>query len=265
MNKNIINKYDNGFNDYMELTRLIRQRNELTEAAYDLTKQEVNVLYLARWYVSRTPEIEKSPTVNISIDEYSRCLGVTRDRAGKDLRNAIETLYEKSIVFKSDNQTWGWLQSKPTVFGGGEYEITLSNRVFNNLLFPVDEKDTNFTKLYVSEASALKKASHVKLLELCRMTAYIKGFHLSIEELYQYFNLSDYNRSKFSYAERKIFQPAIKAIEKLGVYKIKIIKDKRGKGNTITDVFFQVDKVVQQIEVFGNKLDYDPNDNFMND
>lgn len=218
---------------------LIRQRNELTEACYSLSLPETRVLYLARYMVSKQIESVKSATVSISIYEYAKHFDCTLEKAGKDIRSSIKSLYNKDIKIARSNKYVRWLIDRPIKFTTGEYEITFSPMLFQFLTFTL-EREKHFTKLFLSDAARLHNPYAIRLLSLFRR--HVRGwFRFYIEDLIEFFEVPKSYQNNFAKIERLILQKAVDEIKEACFYSCEIIKLKQGK--KVTEIMFQFKKL----------------------
>ena len=81
----------------MESKLIVAKDNQLIQAGYTLSVSEQRVILLCIAKLDSRQKIPSNHEFTLSVDDLHRETGVTRENAYRDLRNAVKSLYDRTI------------------------------------------------------------------------------------------------------------------------------------------------------------------------
>ncbi|WP_334361583.1 RepB family plasmid replication initiator protein [Escherichia coli] len=227
------------------ISRSLAQANEITEAAYHLTRDQKRLLFIVvgRLRYASKDGVLGSGACELTVNEYAEMYNLPSAEASKDIRKAISGLSEKKVtIYNPDESTeseasyesYPWMIKDAYSPRRGTYIIHLNPYLmpFFTLL------DKRFTRLNFTEVSRLTNPYSMRLYEsLCQ---YRKddgsGFAiLGVEWMRERYGLP---KSYQRYAEfkRSFLTKAVAEIEKNT--KMKIVFSEVTEGGKVTRIKF---------------------------
>ena len=201
----------------------VKQSNELTEAAYDLSLRAKRVLWLClmQTYLTDYKHIGKSDNddyeslFTIKVDDYHELFGVNRVQASKDVREGVLELSRSSVVFYPKNGEYArGVVARPWLTEAGSKDVRGSwNIDFNpKLLQYIYGLSEQFTTYSLRDCGSLKNPRTIRLYEsLCQFRS--TGTWLTSRDwLNERFMLPDSQRNNFAEMKRTFLDPALKLI-----------------------------------------------------
>jgi plasmid replication initiation protein len=142
--------------------------NDLVEASYKLTLQEQRFVFacIVRLRAFHVPAEEQKTLVITASEFYERFPDMGRDNAERELKKAVDLLWERTIVIKGDKskREVRWLQERAEYFSGeGRVEITFSDSVLPYLTMLNKQL---FTRVTMKDISRLTSVYSIRIYEL---------------------------------------------------------------------------------------------------
>lgn len=217
----------------------VRQSLALTEATYDLSRDERRIIYLAAIQCAQNGIVEsgqQSFQINdyeIKVSDYSSVFNVAAHESSRDVRHAIETIFEKSVKIpdlessttdEKSIEEIRWIVGKKNLPKRGSWNISLNpsivphlTNLVNQIQYPIGDivklennYQYRFYELFIGEPSGTKT--------------------IEVEWLREKFCLTD-KKSYLLYSNLKnrILIPAIKQINASTKMTVDYTENKSGK------------------------------------
>lgn len=186
----------------------VAKSNFLTEASYRITLQEQRLIISCLNVVDGRSEIPKN--VTISASQYADNFGQTMNNAHRDLYNAAEKLYGRSIVVKDPEQIteFRWIQKKILKSqGDGQVTITFTDEILKY----ISQLKGHFTSYKIHCVSNLKSVYSMRLYELLIQFKSTGVRVIRVDEFKNLLGLEDMY-SQFKFLKRDVINPAIKEL-----------------------------------------------------
>lgn len=213
----------------------------LVESSYYLSPVEHKVINLLASTIDSYSSSE-IPECSIRVADYAELTGTGLVRASRTLRDALESLWEREIVWADGSRKCRWFQEIGEV-KEGILTAKFSDRVFNSIS---DLHESRYVQLVNEHSMVLKSAYAIRMLELLLIERHVNNWDkktrrhvcsFSVEELLYKTAAPD------SYKEYKTFRVqvldrTVKELEAKGLAKIeyKGVKD----GRRTTRVVFSI-------------------------
>ncbi|MFT6905747.1 MAG: plasmid replication initiation protein [Oleiphilaceae bacterium] len=226
-------------------TGVVRQSVALTEATYDLSRDERRVVYLAAIQCAQSDsgdqQIFPITDYEIKCADYAAMFEVDAHESSRDVRLAIKSIYEKSVIIpdpdaSSDTEASieeiRWIIGKKNLPRRGSWQITL-----NPLIVPHLTDLANRIKYPIGQIIYLQNTYQYRLYEL--FIAEPNGVReIEVDWLREKFCLND-KKSYQVYANlrQRIIDPAIKQINETTPMKISYIENKVNNKKVVSWTF----------------------------
>lgn len=217
-------------------TKEVSQSLALTEATYDLTRDERRIIYLiAVQCANNGLSIQENGLTDYEIktSEYGEMFEVCSHESSRDVRSAIKSIYDKSVIIPDMDESTEqerseeeirWVIGKKNLPKRGSWQITL-----NPLIVPHLTNLANKIKYPVGEIIHLQNNHQYRLYEL--LIAEESGERtIDIEWLKEKFCL-DKKKSYglYSNLKNRVIDPAIKQINETTPLNVSYIENKENK------------------------------------
>lgn len=143
---------------------VVAKDNRLIQASYALSISEQRVILLCIAKLDSRERIPEDYSFTVSVDDLMRETGVSRENAKRDLANAVNNLYKRTIKLDSNepDTELRWLFQKAFLNSGSE--VTL---YFSPPLLPfISELRERFTTYRLKDVTSFKCQYSIRLYEL---------------------------------------------------------------------------------------------------
>jgi plasmid replication initiation protein len=196
-----------------EREQIIVQHNSITEARYEMTSLEKNILYFLVSQIRKEDINSNKKFYKISINDLSSSTNKVLNHIHFKLLAKKMLARTLSLQFKGKFYEVNLISSSEYLKKEGCLEIELSEEV-SNLLFDLK---TNFTTLHLKSALSLKSKYSKRIYEMLSQYKDTKIFRISIDELKWRLSLKDFGTGldkyeKFSWFKKKVLDIAEREI-----------------------------------------------------
>jgi len=227
---------------------IVYKDNEVTEASYKLSliEQRIILFCIAKVNPLDKENYEKQKEQTIYVDEFAKMfLDFDRNSVYKQLKEAINKLYERSIIVKKPRsvKTFRWISSKHYFENEAQAIIRFSDEVMPYLA----KLKNQFTKYELHNVSAFKRVYSIRLYELLTQYKTKKARNLSVLELRTALQLND-KFKLFAEFKRKVIDSSIEEINEKSDLMIKYSLVKRGRSVVSIDFKITEKSRIKQIQ-----------------
>jgi len=186
----------------------VAKSNFLTEASYRITLQEQRLIISCLNVIDSRSDVQKNVTISASL--YANNFGLTMKNAHRELYNAADRLYNRSIIVKDPEQTteFRWIQKK-ILKNQGDGQITMT--FTDEILKYISQLKGHFTSYKIHCVSNLKSVYSMRLYELLIQFKSTGVRVISVDEFKNLLGLEQMY-SQFKFLKRDVINPAIKEL-----------------------------------------------------
>ncbi|EJN1766776.1 replication initiation protein [Salmonella enterica] len=221
--------------------------NALIEASYKLTLQEQRFLLVC---ISRLKSGENAPhpddqktMVITAVEFYEAFPDMGRQNAEAKLREAIDRLWDRSIIIRDDDkrEEFRWVQNRVQYLKGeGKVQITFSDSVMPYLT----QLKGQFTKVIIKNVSSLSSTHSIRIYELLQQFRSTGDRTISIDDFRSMLNLSDKYKD-FKALNRALIKPAIAELNEKSDLAVTVETIKEGRTVVALRFKFKEDKQIR--------------------
>ena len=257
--------------------KLIVKSNKVVEAGYELSTNEQRLVLLGISKMPKEQDINLRTGYEITAQEFADTYNIHPKTAYRELREASNKLYERSINIRTEEQTlkvrWASMIITDNPYCSDVVRDECWKRVvifFSPQIVPyLANLKANFTQYLHSDISSISGTYTIRFYEfICQYRA-VKKREIPIKDLRFMLNIND-KYPLFSDFRRWVIEPSIKEINEKTPMQVSYELIKKGK--TIVSILFkfkeksdpaQVTMKTQkkftdkQISFFANKLAHD--------
>ena len=170
----------------------VTQDNALITASYAMSLNEKRLLMSAMAQLDPTSKAWKDGRAEVTVlsSEWADLFGVDKKSAYRRLKEASDTLYNRSVRVKGDHRNGKdirWLQAKEYSIDEGRMTIVFSGAILRYLTSLFDE----FTNYDLLGVSGLKSTYSVRLYELSSQFKGTGWRYIELDDLREMFCLGD--------------------------------------------------------------------------
>ncbi len=176
--------------------------------------------------VNPRSDVPKSITIH-SEDFYGQFPDMGRANSERELKKAVDRLWDRSIVVKDPNQTeeFRWIQRK-VKYHKGEGKVTVS--FSEDIAKYLTQLSSQFAKVTLNNISGLKSVYSIRIYELLQQFIKAGNRLITVEEFRFLLDLGD-AYPQFKSLNRALIQPSIKEINLKSNIKVDVQQVKKGR------------------------------------
>jgi len=219
----------------------------LVESSYKLSEVEHKLVNMLISTLNSHKE-EETPTCSIRVQDYASLVGIRVDKAKYALVEAMDTLWEREIVWADGSKKCRWLQERADL-EGGIIEVKFSDRVFKSL---TDLKNSTYVQLVNEYSMVLKGSYTIRMFEILLAERYIKNWdnNKRIYKITLPFSELKYRLAvSNSYQEYRVFKVNVldKLVKELAAKDIAVITYQSVKlGRRVDAVEFRINWLIKK-------------------
>jgi len=219
---------------------LIVKSNQVIEASYTLTTIEQRLILSAIAQVPKGEEISDDVLYPLTTKNLVK-LGGDEKASHKEFKNAVNRLYERSIVLRDgdESDSFRWIQEK--VFK----ESTVAFIRFSKPILPfLSNLKSEFTKYLESDIVGMSSPYSIRFYELIMQYRSIGKREISLEDLRWMFQLQN-KYPVWADLKKRVIDQATKEINEHSPYNLTIEPKRTGRKITSIVLKFQDKKVLK--------------------
>ena len=219
---------------------LIVKSNQVIEASYTLTTIEQRLILSAIAQVPKGEEISDDVLYPLTTKNLVK-LGGDEKASHKEFKNAVNRLYERSIVLRDgdESDSFRWIQEK--VFNGSKVAFIR----FSKPILPfLSNLKSEFTKYLESDIVGMSSPYSIRFYELIMQYRSIGKREISREDLRWMFQLQN-KYPVWADLKKRVIDQATKEINEHSPYNLTIEPKRTGRKITSIVLKFQDKKVLK--------------------
>lgn len=227
---------------------LIVKSNQVIEASYTLTTMEQRLILSAIAQVPKGQEISDDVLYPLTTKNLVK-LGGDEKASHKEFKDAVNRLYERSIVLRDgdESDSFRWIQEK--VFK----ESKVAHIRFSKPILPfLSNLKAEFTKYLESDIVGMSSPYSIRFYELIMQYRSIGKREISLEDLRWMFQLQN-KYPIWADLKKRVIDQAIKEINEYSPYDLTIEPKRTGRKITSIILKFQEKKALKKIKKQGDK------------
>ena len=235
---------------------LVVKSNQVIEASYRLSVVEQRVVLSAIAKIPKMCEVSDDEIYTVSVQDL-QALGVHEKTAYRDLKEAVNRLYERSISLDIDDKLikMRWVQRIEFT----ENQSIVALRFSKDILPFISNVKANFTQYMLSEVSKMQGAYSVRVYELLVQYKTTGERSISIEDFRFMLDLGT-RYKQFNDLLKRVIEPSINEINEQSDLKVTATPQKTGR--KFTHIKFTI-KQKQKLKTLDPKRDPNTPDFFI--
>lgn len=228
----------------MAKNNLIVKSNQVVEASYTLTTIEQRLILSAIAQVPKGEEVSDDVLYPLFTEDLIK-LGGDKKASHKEFKEAVNRLYERSIVLRDgdESDSFRWIQEK--VFNGPSMAFVR----FSKPILPfLSNLKAEFTKYLESDIVGMSSPYAIRIYELMMQYRSIGKREISLEDLRWMFQLQD-KYPVWADLKKRVIDQATKEINEHSPYQLTIEPKKTGRKITSIVLKFQDKKALKAPKV----------------
>lgn len=205
---------------------IVAKDNQLIHASYELSISEQRVILLCIAKIDSRKQIPQNYEFTLSVDDMAGEIGVAKENAYRDLRNAVNSLYKRTIYLDPNepDTEMRWLFKKAMFKEKGVVVISMSPSLFPFLF----ELKKRFTTYKLRDVAKFKCQYSIRFYELLIQFKKNNELKVDVTWLRDALQLGDkYPRT--SDIKKYIVKPSIDDINEFSNVKVTFDQVKNGK------------------------------------
>ena len=233
---------------------LIVKSNQVVEAGYELTTNEQRLILLGISKIPKEQDINPYFGYEITAQEFATAYNIHPKTAYRELKEATNKLYERSIIIRNEQQTMKlrWASSIiadnpycPDVFPDENWKRVVI--FFNPQIVPyLSNLKENFTQYLQSDISNVGGAYTIRFYELICQYRTVGKREISIQDLRFILNIGDKYPLFYDFKKR-VIEPSIKEINEKTPMQISYEQKKKGK--TVVGIVLKFKEKPKQVQI----------------
>ena len=235
---------------------LVVKSNQVIEASYRLSVVEQRVVLSAIAKIPKMCEVSDDEIYTVSVQDL-QALGVHEKTAYRDLKEAVNRLYERSISLDIDDKLikMRWVQRIEFT----ENQSIVALRFSKDILPFISNVKANFTQYMLSEVSKMQGAYSVRVYELLVQYKTTGERYISIEDFRFMLDLGT-RYKQFNDLLKRVIEPSVDEINEQSDLKVTATPQKTGR--KFTHIKFTI-KQKQKLKTLDPKRDPNTPDFFI--
>lgn len=201
--------------------------NWLIEASYRLSLQEQRFMLSCIAKINPRKPIPRS-TMITAAEFYENFPDVGKGNAEKVLHDAVNKLWERSIIVADPNQTeeFRWIQRRARYHKGeARVSVTFSEDIAKYLT----QLSEQFTQVTLKNVSGLKSVYSIRIYELCQQFIKTGERTISVADFKSFLQLEAALYTQFKRVNDKVVKPSIKELNAKSNLEIEVEPIKNGR------------------------------------
>lgn len=223
---------------------LIVKSNQVVEAGYELTTNEQRLVLLAVSMISKDEDVSANVGYEISAQEFAAAYNIHPKTAYRELKEAANRLYERSIIIRNEQQTLKVRWTSMIITDNPHFPDVLRDEdwkrvviFFSPQIVPfLANLKANFTQYLQSDISNVSGAYTIRFYELICQYRTIGKREISISDLRFMLKIDDKYPLFYDFKKR-VIEPSIKEINEKTPMQVSYEQKKRGK--TVTSILLK--------------------------
>ena len=213
----------------------VTKHNHLNEASYRLTLDEKRLILTS---IANIHQGDKIPNeIEIKASDFAEMWGINPDSSYKQLKEARNNLYERSVRLKrlDNGEVWDirWVDAVAYQDGEGYIKISFSEKIKPYL----SELKSHFTTYRLAEIKNFKSGHAIRLYELLMQFKKTGWREVELEWFKNYFDMGD-KYPRWADFRRWVIDPAMSEINKRSPYDVSYETIKKGRSIAKIKFFF---------------------------
>lgn len=233
---------------------LIVKSNQVVEAGYELTTNEQRLILLGISKIPKEQDIDFRVGYEITAQEFATAYNIHPKTAYRELKEATNKLYERSIIIRNEQQTMKVRWTSSIITDNPYFSDVLPDEnwkrvviFFNPQIVPyLSNLKANFTQYLQSDISNISGAYTIRFYELICQYRTIGKREISISDLRFMLNIGD-KYPLFSDFRRWVIEPSIKEINEKTP--IQVSYEQKKKGKTVASVVLKFTETLKQAPI----------------
>ena len=229
---------------------LIVKSNQVVEAGYELTTNEQRLILLAISKIPKEQNIDFNVGYEITAQEFATAYNIHPKTAYRELKEATNKLYERSIIIRNEQQTMKVRWTSSIITDNPYFPDENWKRVvvfFSPQIVPyLSNLKANFTQYLQSDISNVSGAYTIRFYELVCQYRTIGKREISIQDLRFILNIADKYPLFYDFKKR-VIEPSIKEVNDKTPMQISYEQKKKGK--TVVSIVLKFKEKPKQAQI----------------
>jgi plasmid replication initiation protein len=233
---------------------LIVKSNQVVEAGYELTTNEQRLILLGISKIPKEQDVNPNIGYEITAQEFATAYNIHPKTAYRELKEATNKLYERSIIIRNEQQTMKVRWASSIITDNPYFSDVLPNEdwkrvvlFFSPQIVPyLSNLKTNFTQYLQSDISNVSGAYTIRFYELVCQYRTIGKREISIQDLRFILNIGDKYPLFYDF-KRRVIEPSIKEIN--DKTPIQISYEQKKKGKTVVGIVLKFKEKPKQAQI----------------
>lgn len=233
---------------------LIVKANQVVEAGYELTTNEQRLILLGIARIPKEQDIDFRVGYEITAQEFATAYNIHPKTAYRELKEATNKLYERSIIIRNEQQTMKVRWTSSIITDNPYFSDVLPDEnwkrvvvFFNPQIVPyLSNLKANFTQYLQSDISNVSGAYTIRFYELICQYRTIGKREISISDLRFMLNIGDKYPLFYDFKKR-VIEPSIKEIN--DKTPIQISYEQKKKGKTVVGIVLKFKEKPKQAQI----------------
>ena len=238
---------------------LIVKSNQVVEAGYELTTNEQRLILLGISKIPKEQDVNPNIGYEITAQEFATAYNIHPKTAYRELKEATNKLYERSIIIRNEQQTMKVRWASSIITDNPYVSDVLPNEdwkrvvlFFSPQIVPyLSNLKTNFTQYLQSDISNVSGAYTIRFYELVCQYRTIGKREISIQDLRFILNIGNKYPLFYDF-KRRVIEPSIKEIN--DKTPIQISYEQKKKGKTVVGIVLKFKEKPKQAQIASETL-----------